>query len=380
MDHKHREAKQIVIVGCAAGYYLSHHPHFRPVLDSITLVEATRIAGGASGKAAGCLAAWADPPCLARESFHLLAELATAHGGEQLWGYRPINAVDCDAVRVHVGDADERTEPQSEADWVAVERLKWYKPPGETAQVHPYLFTTSLARLAQESGVKIIVGKAEKVNVCVQGRKVHSVRVQSTLKAEIDDVPATNVIVAAGPWTGKLLPGVPVGGEKSHSVIIQPPKPISPTILFFDPGNLNEDGDNQLEIYPRPDGTVYLSGQTDYGLPLPSSTMEVQPDLERCRKLLANVELVAPELGRSRTITEQACFRPIVNIKGRDPELGPLLDLTPTKGLILAAGHNQWGIQNAPITGKVISELVFEGRSVSADISQLNPTEHLSSR
>lgn len=46
-------------------------------------------------------------------------------------------------------------------------------------------------------------------------------------------------------------------------------------------------------------------------------------------------------------------------------------------GLILAAAHNQWGIHNSPITGRVISELVFEGRAVGANISELDSRRYL---
>lgn len=37
------------------------------------------------------------------------------------------------------------------------------------------------------------------------------------------------------------------------------------------------------------------------------------------------------------------------------------------------AGHTCWGIQNAPATGKCLSELVFEGKVNSAQIATLDP-------
>lgn len=103
--------------------------------------------------------------------------------------------------------------------------------------------------------------------------------------------------------------------------------------------------------------------------------MEVAPEL--CQELIENLATISPDLAQSQVLEKQACFRPIVCAEGRDPELGPLLGFTGIKGLVLAAGHNQWGIHNSPISGKVISELVFEGRAVSADISELDPQECL---
>lgn len=208
-------------------------------------------------------------------------------------------------------------------------------------------------------------------------QEVKSVTIRRKQCGETLDLPASDVVIAAGPWTKTLLPDAPVGGEKSHSIVVKPPRSISSTILFFDPGHLDDDKKNQLEIYPRPDDTVYLSGQTDYGLQIPSSSDDVHPGPRCCKELMNNVGIVSPLLHKSKVTVQQARFRPIVNVRDRDPELGPLLGFTGITGLILAAGHNQWGIQNAPITGKVVSELIFQGMSHSADIRELDPRPHL---
>jgi glycine/D-amino acid oxidase-like deaminating enzyme len=167
-------------------------------------------------------------------------------------------------------------------------------------------------------------------------------------------------------------------GEKSHSVVVQADRDISSTILFFDPGHIDpDDEDNHLEVYPRPDGTVYMCGRTKYGLELPATTDEVDADPQRCQEIMDCVGIISPDLCRSQVLLRQACYRPMVKVEDRDPGLGPLLGPTGIDGLLLAAGHNEWGIQNSPITGKVLSELVFEGKAVSADIHELDPRDHL---
>lgn len=277
----------------------------------------------------------------------------------------------------HQGDPDEDTAVPDRLDWLDRTKFKWYKPLGKTAQCHPYLFTTSLARLAQDGGVKFVTGTVDSLVYSENGKEVRAVTYHDA-QSHDNQLSATDVILAAGPWTQRLLPQAPIRGEKSHSVVVEPQRDISPTIIFFDPGHIvTGDEYNQLEIYPRPDGTVYMSGQTDYGLELPQSTDDVDVDLARCQELMDNVAIVSPDLAPSRVRIKQACFRPIVDVEGRDPELGPLLGLTGIEGLLLAAGHNQWGIQNSPITGKVISELVFQGKAVSADIGRLDPRIHL---
>lgn len=64
----------------------------------------------------------------------------------------------------------------------------------------------------------------------------------------------------------------------------------------------------------------------------------------------------------------QACYLP--GVEGSD---SPIVGETRVKGLVLAVGHTCWGIQNAPATGLLVSEIVMEGRVKSAKIGALNP-------
>lgn len=379
------------MIGCCAAYYLTRHPSYNSQKHSITLIEGCKIAGGASGKSGGCLAPWAEPSCLSAPSYELHEQLARDHDGRANWGFRKCFSADCDTVSKHHADAndDDGGDSKDVPDWVDSTKFKWYKPLGETAQCHPYQFTTTLARLAEERGVRFVEGgSVTSINFSspdqhrrqIEGVEVTLKRDQGSSAAQNENVgiSATDVILVAGPWTGRIFPAVPIIGQKSHSVVVQPKREISPTILFFDPGHIDaDDAENSLEIYPRPDGTVYMCGRTRYGLELPATTDDVRTDPGRCREIVDTVKRISPDLSYSQVLREQACFRPMVNIKGRDPSSGPLLGPTGIEGLLLAAGHNEWGIQNAPITGKVLSELVLEGKAVSADIRELDPRDHL---
>lgn len=235
-----------------------------------------------------------------------------------------------------------------------------------------------MARLAEEQGVHFIEGTVDAIEYSGNRNQVQSAIYRDKQSGEQHQLDATDIILAAGPWTQRLLPEAPISGERSHSVVIDPGREVSPTIVFFDPGRIEpEDKENQLEVYPRPDKTVYICGRTDYGAHLPPATDGVDVNAKLCQELMENLAIISPVLTGSQVLIMQACFRPVVYVGGRDPELGPLLGFTGIKGLILAAGHNQWGIHNSPITGKVISELVFEGRAVSADISELDPRGYL---
>ena len=90
------------IVGCTSAYFLTRHPSFDASKHTVTILEATKIAGGASGKAGGLLALWAYPSSIVPLSYRLHKQLSDEHGGEERWGYRAIHCgqVDCKGRQV----------------------------------------------------------------------------------------------------------------------------------------------------------------------------------------------------------------------------------------------------------------------------------------
>ncbi len=119
----------------------------------------------------------------------------------------------------------------------------------------------------------------------------------------------------------------------------------------------------------RPDGTAYACGPTD-DAPLPLTTAEVEVDEARCEDIIAQVGGISDELGRNgEVLARQACYL---------PQGGPYIgQVGSTKGLIVAAGHTCWGIQNAPGTGKLVSELIFDGKAKSARLGGCDPANVL---
>lgn len=53
---------------------------------------------------------------------------------------------------------------------------------------------------------------------------------------------------------------------------------------------------------------------------------------------------------------------------------GPLIGQNVLSGLLIATGHSCWGIHNALVTGKLISEIIFEGEAIGADIRGMDPS------
>ncbi|KAJ5936784.1 hypothetical protein N7466_003234 [Penicillium verhagenii] len=392
------------IIGCCSAYFLTRHPSYDPARHKITLLEASDIAGGASGKAGGLLAQWAYPDNLVGLSYPLHQQLAKEHDGKNRWGYRETN---CGQVVVRgrtmaemnkkeTGDGNhESLQKRSTAamsklkaakipqdlDWIEPDLLQAYESmsgPGETAQVHPYLFTTSMAKLAEEEGAEVILGQV--TDIARSNDTVESVSYIDKASGESRTIPATDVIVAAGPWTNTVLPEAPITAMRAHSVVIRPTRPVSAYALFtsieipanFNPAKKSRPVASAPEIYARPDDTVYACGDGDKVVPLPPTSVEVEVDLERCQEIIDHVGSISDELRGGEVTVRQACYLP--NFAGPG---GPLVGLTHTKGLYLAAGHTCWGIQNGPGTGKLMSEFVFDGQAESAKVASLDPRNHL---
>lgn len=438
------------IIGCTTAYYLTRHPSYDPTKHSITVVEATRIAGGASGKAGGLLAVWAYPSNIVPLSFKLHQDLALEHNGEENWGYRKVSCGNLEAtgrarselerlggqvgmsLGKRGGDKGKKTTGGGKStmpkdlDWVIPDLVKGYEEMGgskETAQVHPYHFTTAMVRLAQEKGVKVIIGSVTDINYTESSptpppvtppsedfsystsppspalssvsqnsfssgrtrRKVKSITYVDQQTNQIHTIPSTITILAAGPWTSKLYPSAPISGLRAHSVTITPASPVSAYALFTEitippspscqqsrhyPSRSASTGPVSPEIYSRPGNEIYVCGEGDMEVEVPETTADVEVDEDRCNDLIAQVSSISDHIRLGRVTRKQACYLPILSVGGSG---GPLIGETGTDGLMMATGHSCWGINNAPATGKLISEIIFDGKAMSADIRQLDP-------
>ncbi|KFZ08944.1 hypothetical protein V502_09048 [Pseudogymnoascus sp. VKM F-4520 (FW-2644)] len=421
------------IIGCTTAYYLTKHPSFDPSRHSITLLEATRIGGGASGKAGGLLAQWAYPASIVPLSFDLHSQLAKAHDGERQWGYRRISCGKVTAKDQKLSTSEAATSWTQLATWFPLGKRKYMKGENRdlpakdfpddldwfnansiksyedisttnaTAQVNPFQFTMAMARLAEESGVNVVLGSVDAIgyapddqqsfreqNVANAARekRVQSVSYIDKATSKSRSIPATIVVIAAGPWTPVLFPSAPISSLRAHSVTIRPTRPVSAYCLFTEipvaPEDADGDGAEQgdpvvpreiakvmcPEIYSRPNNEVYVCGSGDNVVPLPANTDAVEVSRQDCQNIVDAVASISDELGNGVVTSRRACYLPVMNVGGSG---GPLIGETGVPGLLLAAGHSCWGIHNAPATGKLISEIIFDGEAVSADIRSLDP-------
>ena len=264
-------------------------------------------------------------------------------------------------------DAKAKLQPHpsglpADLDWVDAALVDEYHEMGgpgksDTAQVHPFHFTTAIAALAQEKGVAVrLRAQATKLHYAPDGaapgggERIASVEYVDRDSGEahtLTDV--TDVVVAAGPWTGRLLPKTRVEGLRAHSVVWD--ANVSPYAVFTDvalppdyvPDHRARMGQKRKhrgrvdpEIYARPGNEVYAcgkfhpffhfdtqlrtvlsrqqtdvpTGEPDKTIPLPDTADQVQFDRAQCDDLIAYVATVSPALATAPVRTRQACYLP----------------------------------------------------------------------
>ena len=372
--------KRVVILGggiqaCSIAYYLSK----RGVPS--TIVERTAIAAAASGKSGGFLAGgWGDggvTQTLHRESFALHASLAEEL---QLRTYRKIPTLS-------VAGGPTLSDQRPPVSWLDGDVARAELMDDATAQVTPSELT---ARLHEEAmrvpGAKTII--AEAVGVVRErdpddpdpdsNPRVKGVEVRDDDTGEIALIPADVCVVAMGPWSTRASEwfdvDVPMTGVKSVSIEYDASSAVAkePAALFC-----AEDANGcHLEVYPRSTGEVYICGcggseYVDESRLLPGGDLDraerVSPDPSRVAAASASFAGLSASVGAGGPKKTQSCMRPC------PPDALPILGGVPgTDGAYMCCGHNCWGILWAPVSGKIVSELVLDGRS-SVNLAPFSP-------
>jgi len=345
-------------MGCGIAYYLAKKGR-KPLV-----VEATDIASGASGKAGGFLALdWCDTSPLkdlARASFALHAGLSAELDTDI--GYRKVNTTAATNQKRTLSAMAKTQHGSSLPAW-----LDGRVAPGSsmgtvdtTAQVHPYLLTSAFMKRAIEQGAQFRKGTVQSCTV-TDGRITGVV-------VDGDIIPADIVIIAMGPWTGLASQwfSIPeITSLKAHSIVLQPANPVTADAIFL--AYESKDGTLDPEIYPRPDGTVYLCG-VSATVNTPASSRDVVPTDGACETLVEIASSVSKCLAEAPVKIKQACLLPI------SPDDVPLIGAIPdVQGAFICSGHSCWGILNAPASALALAELVVDGAAKIVDLSPFSP-------
>ena len=352
------------VIGAAIAYALTERG-FAP-----TVVEAVAPACAASGKSGGFLALdWCDGSAmsaLARRSFQLHAELGKRFGDRT--GYRRMDTLAIVATQTPSDLRDYARAPAPE--WLDGQCAVHGQlgTPASTAQVHPKLFTQVLLDEAARRGAELVIGRVDGIHH--DGGKVNSITVDR------QRMNADAVVVAMGPWSALATAWLPVPsvmGEKGASIVLEPSRPIGAHALFGE--FVDAQGEHHSpEVFPRPDGQVYLCGAPERAS-LPENPSSIEPGQPAIDKLVTIANALSSGLKAATLVQAQACYRPIVH--DALPVMGRVDGID---GAYIATAHNCWGILNAPTSGEAMAELITNGHTEHVDLGPFAPGRLLQRR
>jgi glycine/D-amino acid oxidase-like deaminating enzyme len=369
------------IIGCAAAAMMADRG------AHVTLVERTGIGAGASGRNMGAIQHPFDAALvpLYHESltrYRALAETTSAgfRIGDGPAGLLLLNA-DAEAAAA-TGAALRRDAPELAPEVLAPEEVVRLEPslaPGPAAvrlatgfPVPPAAATEAWAELAEERGARLIVGSAGRPSMA-------DGRVTGVTLEDGDTIPAGAVLVAAGPWTPRLVD--PGGGwqpiRATYGVTLQlrlgehAPRHVVEEDAV---GRINrvEAAEARAatadEVRAEPPSLFSMASAAGIST-LGSTFLPTEPDPARIEPLLLRRAVAfLPAVAEAEIVGRRMCARP-QSIDGR-PFIGAVGD---AHGLFVCAGHGPWGISTGPASAAIAARAVLDATPPPAELAAARP-------
>ena len=296
------------IIGCAIARELA----IRGV--ACTLVDPRPVGGGATQASAGMLAPYVE----AHERGPLL-ELAVrsmALYDEWIAAVRAESGVDVEYRRIGTLETAS-SRSITEHGYVAAEPL-----------------ARALARAAEARGAQLVRDRVTRITA--GGAALHVAMTTGTLEA-------THAVLAAGAWTNAI-----------EGIRTPPLRPVRGQLLYLGwnaaPLSTIVWGP-RCYVVPRLDGTVLV------GATVEEAGFDERPTAEGVGELLDAVCALLPAARAATFLGVRVGLRPAT------PDELPVLGLdAEVPGLIHASGHYRNGILLAPITAKLVGDLIVEGK------------------
>ena len=259
-------------------------------------------------------------------------------------GYWPcgiLAPIDADAERVQPPPPHSETQMATWLDRRALEHFQpglgaevagsWWYP--EDAQVDNRLLWQALRQAALAAGAALDF-ETEVLGLCQQQGQATAVRTAKGL------LRAGAFVVASGAWAAQILP-LPVFPIKGQMFALRAPGPISlRRVLFGSKIYLVPRQDNRLLVGATVEHVGWKAGNTPAGL----------------EYLLANARCLYPELEDWKLEEIWWGYRP------GTPDGAPILGTGPCENVFVATGHGRNGILLAPITARILADLIEADR------------------
>jgi len=215
-----------------------------------------------------------------------------------------------------------------------------------------YSLLGALGTKARSQGARYISGEVVRMGV-------HQDRVNSVELADGSVISSGHVVNAAGPWARSVasMAGVdlPVFGRRRTVYVIACRAQMDPFPLLIDPAG----------FWIRPEGSGYIAGITPAEDP---DDLPLDPDYPAFESVLWPAlaqripQFEAAKLQRAWAGYYEMNVFDHNGVVGFHPRIGNLLFMN---------GFSGHGLQQAPVVGRGVAELILQGRFVSVDLSDL---------
>ena len=218
--------------------------------------------------------------------------------------------------------------------------------------VDPNSVVMGYVNAAQKMGVTALTG-AEVMGITVSGGEVRSV------KTNLGEVEARVVLNAAGPWSGLIaqMAGIqiPVTPLRRQMFTTNPLKEVPEDFPFVI--------DFARSLYFHREGEGLLIGMSNQN-EKPGFDQNVDEDFE-----LVNLEAAIERMPLIEKASRASHWAGLYEVT---PDAHPIYGATDIKGFLLCTGFSGHGFMHGPISGKLMSEFILDGKFSSVDVSMLD--------
>ncbi|HEX5144195.1 MAG TPA: FAD-binding oxidoreductase [Mycobacterium sp.] len=366
------ETADVVIVGgglegAATAWALSQRG-----ITNVVLVERNTVGSGMTGKSSGIIrchygvSSLAAMAAIGLEVFEKADEIFGGDIGFRQTGYvvgvgepnvenmrKSLAAQRAVGVQTEEIDAGEVAKMWPWADLSPFAAFGWearggYGDAYQTAQ--------AFATAARTSGVRLRQG-TEVSELILNGDTAIGVRT-----CDGAEISAGTVVVATGAWTRPFLLrhgiDVPITVVREQIVMIDPGVDIGAVPVFSDLVSLQ---------YVRPEvGGEILFGNSDLADP-----SEADPDNYSNRAGEEFVDITVDKVGtRFPGLTNAAISSSYAGCYDVTPDWNPVISRSGIDGLVVAAGFSGHGFKIAPAVGRLVADIVVDGRSADPRIPE----------
>jgi sarcosine oxidase, subunit beta len=218
--------------------------------------------------------------------------------------------------------------------------------------VDPNSVVMGYVNAAVKMGVTALTG-AEVIGVNVGSGEVRSV------KTNLGEVEARIILNAAGPWSGLIgaMAGVsiPITPLRRQMFTTSPLKEVPEDFPFVI--------DFAKSLYFHREGEGLLIGMSNQN-EKPGFNQNVDEDFE-----LVNLETAIERMPLVEKAGRASHWAGLYEVT---PDAHPIYGATDVKGFLLCTGFSGHGFMHGPISGKLMSEFILDGKFSSVDVSMLD--------